>query len=241
MPAPAPRWSRATVAQPIESRVVGVDNMIYMKSTSGNDGSYYADRHVRGRHRPRPQHRQGAEPRQPRRGAAAAGGARPGRQRQEEIVGAAAGRRDDLARRPLRPALSEQLRDDQHHRRLKRVPGVGDVVAVHAGRLQHADLARQRPHDEPRPDAERHRQRGQAAEHAGRGRPHRRAAGAARISSSSSPSRPRAAHQRRGIRQRSWCAPIRTARSCACATWRASSSARGPPSRSAARTAVPPR
>ncbi len=29
-----------TVAQPIESQVVGVDRMIYMKSTSGNDGSY---------------------------------------------------------------------------------------------------------------------------------------------------------------------------------------------------------
>src|SRR5215204_4254071 len=28
------------VGQPIESRVVGVDNMLYMKSTSGNDGSY---------------------------------------------------------------------------------------------------------------------------------------------------------------------------------------------------------
>ena len=31
---------QATVAQPIESQAVGVDNMLYMKSTSGNDGSY---------------------------------------------------------------------------------------------------------------------------------------------------------------------------------------------------------
>ncbi len=30
----------ATVAQPIEAKVVGVDKMIYMKSTSGDDGSY---------------------------------------------------------------------------------------------------------------------------------------------------------------------------------------------------------
>src|SRR5580698_5777468 len=30
----------STVAQPIEAQVVGVDKMIYMKSTSGNDGSY---------------------------------------------------------------------------------------------------------------------------------------------------------------------------------------------------------
>ena len=30
----------ATIAQPIESQVIGVDKMIYMKSVSGNDGSY---------------------------------------------------------------------------------------------------------------------------------------------------------------------------------------------------------
>jgi multidrug efflux pump subunit AcrB len=30
----------ASVAQPIEAQVVGVDKMLYMKSTSANDGSY---------------------------------------------------------------------------------------------------------------------------------------------------------------------------------------------------------
>ena len=30
----------ATVAQPIEAQVVGVDKLIYMKSVSGDDGSY---------------------------------------------------------------------------------------------------------------------------------------------------------------------------------------------------------
>src|SRR6266481_5785982 len=30
----------ATVAQPLEAQIVGVDKMIYMKSTSGDDGSY---------------------------------------------------------------------------------------------------------------------------------------------------------------------------------------------------------
>ena len=30
----------ATVAQPIESQVIGVDKMLYMKSSSGNDGQF---------------------------------------------------------------------------------------------------------------------------------------------------------------------------------------------------------
>src|ERR1700684_1568181 len=30
----------AAVAQPLEAQIVGVDKMIYMKSTSANDGSY---------------------------------------------------------------------------------------------------------------------------------------------------------------------------------------------------------
>ncbi|MCB1993851.1 MAG: efflux RND transporter permease subunit, partial [Geminicoccaceae bacterium] len=30
----------ATVGQPIEAKVIGVENMLYMKSTSGSDGSY---------------------------------------------------------------------------------------------------------------------------------------------------------------------------------------------------------
>ena len=39
-PGAAAEVVESTVAQPIESQVVGVDKMIYMKSVSGNDGSY---------------------------------------------------------------------------------------------------------------------------------------------------------------------------------------------------------
>ena len=41
----------ATIAQPIEAQVVGVDKMIYMKSVSGNDGSYTLTAVIRAWHR----------------------------------------------------------------------------------------------------------------------------------------------------------------------------------------------
>ena len=40
IPVPVPAWSRRPWPSRSNSQVVGVDNMLYMKSTSGNDGSY---------------------------------------------------------------------------------------------------------------------------------------------------------------------------------------------------------
>ena len=48
----------STVAQVIESQVIGVDKMIYMKSITGNDGSYSLLVFLRARHQPGHQHGQ---------------------------------------------------------------------------------------------------------------------------------------------------------------------------------------
>ena len=57
-----------TVTTPIEQQVNGVEDMIYMSSRSGNDGTMTPHRDVRGRHRPRHRRGERAEPRRHRPG-----------------------------------------------------------------------------------------------------------------------------------------------------------------------------
>ncbi len=63
IPAPSAAVVDATIAQPIEAQVVGVDKMIYMKSVQRQRRQLHADRLVRARHQSRHQHRQRQQPR----------------------------------------------------------------------------------------------------------------------------------------------------------------------------------
>ena len=149
----------ATVGQLLESKVVGVDNMIYMKSTSGNDGSYtllvsFA---------------LGTDPDQNTvnvnnrvqlaNAAAAEGGPAAGPVGQEEVLGDAAGHRAELDQRRAGPAVHQQLRDDQHPRRDQAHPRRRRRDHARPARLLHADLVRDRQADRPGPDAVRHHRR----------------------------------------------------------------------------------
>ena len=113
----------------------------------------HADRDLRARHRSRHQHRQRAEPGQPRRAAAAGGGHAPGPDDQEGLVGAAAGHPALFAERHLRRALSDQLRHHQHHRHAEADPRRRRRLDVQLAGLQHADLARPEQAHQPRSDA----------------------------------------------------------------------------------------
>ena len=166
----------ATVAQPLEAQIVGVDKMIYMKSNSGNDGSYCADRQLRAGHQSRHRHGQRQQPRAAGAVQAAARGAalRPHR--------AQAFRRDPgvpavLQRgRQAGPAVHQQLRHHQRARPAGAHAGRRRCAAVRTAGLLDAYLVRHEPADQPESRAVRHHRRDPAAECAGAGGPHRRAA-----------------------------------------------------------------
>ena len=130
------------MAAPIEQQVNGVEHMLYMSSQCTNDGAYnltvtfelgtdlnMAQVLVQNRVAL-------AMPQLPRAGAGA------GRDHEEEVAEHPAGGQPDLARRPLRRPLPEQLRHDPDqgraaaHRRRRR------HRLSRPARLQHAGLAR---------------------------------------------------------------------------------------------------
>ena len=192
IPAPAPTVVEQTVAQPIESQVVGVDKMLYMKSTSGNDGSYTLTvsfavgtdpdiNTVNVNNRV-----QLAMPQLP-----------------EDV--SAQGVSVKKKSSAILQVLAVYSPDERYDTlflsnyatinildSIKRVAGRRRRVPVRRARLQHAGLGQHRPDDGTRADAERHRQGA-----AGRRTSRRRSAAsapsrAATTSSSSSTSRPRA-------------------------------------------------
>ena len=110
--------------------------------------------------------------------------ARPGqaarRDGQEEVAQHPDDRQPVLARRDARQPLPEQLRDDPASRRAGPAPGRRRHHLSRPARLQHAGLARSRQDVVPQPDGDRRLHGDRAAEHPGRRRPDRPAAGAQR-------------------------------------------------------------
>ena len=166
----------ATVAQAIEAQVVGVDKMIYMKSVSGDDGSYTLlcsfelgtdpdinTVNVNNRVQialpslPDEVQRQGITV----------------KKKSSALLGVVA---VYSPKHTLRFALSVQLRDDQPPRQGQEHAWCWRRGAVGTAGLRDARLGPHRPADRPRPDHRRHHPVDPVAERSGRGRPHRRAA-----------------------------------------------------------------
>ena len=168
-----------SIAQPIESQVIGVDRMIYMKSTSGNDGSYtlnvsFAVGTAPDINTVNVQNRVAlAEAKLPQEARAQGVSVKKKSSALLQLIAY-------IARRQPRSALPFQLCDDQYRRWPEAHTGRRGRGPADAVGLQHAHLDHPRAPDELRPDAERRRQCAQGPEHPGRDRPHRRSTGAAR-------------------------------------------------------------
>ena len=215
----------ATVAQPIEAQVVGVDKMIYMKSVSGDDGSYTLTVsfelgtdpdintvNVNNRVQialsslPQDVQRQGVTV----------------KKKSSALLGVIAVYSPKHTHDPLFISnyVTINLLDP-----IKSTPGVGDATLLGAAGLCDARLGAHRPADRPQSDHRRHHQRHPGAERAGRGRPHRRAADLQRPAAAAQHPDQGPADLGRGIRATSSSAPIPTARCCGSAMSRGSSSA----------------
>ena len=166
----------ATVAQPIEAQVVGVDKMIYMKSTSGDDGSYTLTASfelgtdpdintVNVNNRVQTALSQ-LPPEVQRQGVTV-------KKKSSAMLGVIALYSPKQTHDPLFLSnyVTINLLDP-----IKSTPGVGDATLFGPAGLCHAGLGADRPADRPQSDHRRHHQRHPVAERPGRGRAHRRAA-----------------------------------------------------------------
>ena len=181
----------STVAQPLEAQIVGVDKMLYMKSTSGNDGSYTLDVsfelgsdpdidtvNVNNRVQtalaqlPQEVQLQGLKVQK-----------KSSSILQFVVMSSENGQYDPLF---ITNYAKINVLDE-----LARVPGVGEAKLLGLDELLDEDLVRHAAFDQPRPFALRRHQSRPGSKHSGAGRPHRRASRSPTISSSSSTSRRR--------------------------------------------------
>ena len=161
----------------------------------------HPDRHLRDRHRPRFRAGAGAEPGVSGAGLAAAGGAGAGRHRAEEVDRDPADRRADLAGRPLRQPVHEQLRHHQPGQRAGAPAGRRQRQGVRRRPVLDADLDGPAEAAILRPDAAGRHPGHPAAEPAGRRRPGRHAAGAGGAGLPVHRRRPGPARRSRAVRQ----------------------------------------
>ena len=202
------------VATPLEQKINGVENMIYMKSTNANDGTLTLKVSFDVGTQPRHGERADAESRVGSDAAAAAVGQELRRLGEEGAGVPAARHLGQVAERHVRQQLPLELRDDQHQRQHRAHQGRRPDQPVRRQRLRDARVASPGPDREARDHGARHRQRDQPAEPAEPRRADRRPAGRGRARSSPTRCARRGACWTTSSSARSSCGRTRTARRC---------------------------